>query len=614
MKNEKMSVKKRIETVKWAFQLAWKIDKKMLVIWFGLSTMLSIMPAISIRINQRIIEILSEYTALGNGNMATVCPYIVTFGVILIAIGLSARINKDFIYLAMYDSYYVGIQELLIQHAHVVDIESLQDRETVNQYISTVLRAASLTDFMSSACAFVAKAINIMSLLIIAIRSSQTIFVIALVYTIFMLILNQNYIEKLRKNDRKIRELNNRADYYEKLPRNLSAAKEIRLYESKQAILQQWEKAYGEIAEYEGKIALSTQRRAFLSGLCFYLFVITMICAAAVQVASGQMSPAVMIILISLCTDMYIAITGLVSVMMSAYDGLYYLNLQREMFEQYTSTIKTVSASCDIDRETVFKAEDLCFCYKDKTKAIQNLNFEIKKGEIVALVGENGSGKTTLVKLLLGLYKPNRGNLYFMGQPYDERNYEKIVQHIGVYFQDSVLLHKSVGDNIGYGNVSAINDTKSILEAADRGGASSVLMKLPHGLDTILGRQADKTGVELSGGEKQRIGVSRAHMSNKEVLIMDEPAAALDPIAELEQFEQIKEKIQGRTAILISHRLGFARMADKIIVMKDGHINDIGSHAELLGKGGVYAEMFNSQAAWYFCEQEDTNGQKKSQY
>ncbi len=608
MKNAKMSFRKRIETVKWAFFLAWRIDKKMLVIWFGLSMVLSIMPAISIRINQHIIDILSEYIALGIGNMAAVFPYIIAFGLVLIVIGLSARINKDFIYLAMYDSYYVGIQELLIQHAHMVDIESLQDRETVNQYISTVLRAASLTDFMSSACAFVAKAINIMSLLLVAICSSKTVFVIALVYTVFVLILNQNYIERLRKNDREIRELNNRADYYEKLPRNLSAAKEIRLFESKQEILQQWESAYSEITDYEGKIALSTQRRAFLSGACFYLFVIAMIGAAAVQVANGQMPPAVMIILISLCTDMYIAITGLVSVMMSANDGLYYLTLQREMFEQYSSAIKTVSATCDVDRETVFKAKDLCFCYKNNTKAIHNLNFEIKKGEIVALVGENGSGKTTLVKLLLGLYKPNSGDLYFMGQPYDERNYEKIVRHIGVYFQDSILLHKSIADNIGYGNVDAINNTKDILEAADRGGASNVLMKLPHGLDTILGRQADKAGVELSGGEKQRIGVSRAHMSNKEVLIMDEPAAALDPIAELEQFEQIKEKIQGRTAILISHRIGFARMADKIIVMKDGQINDVGSHEELLKKGGVYAEMFRSQAAWYFCEQEDTNG------
>ena len=166
-----------------------------------------------------------------------------------------------------------------------------------------------------------------------------------------------------------------------------------------------------------------------------------------------------------------------------------------------------------------------------------------------------------------------------------------------------MILHKTIRDNIGYGDVEHIRDDARILEAAQKGGADVVLEKLPKGLNTILGRRVETEGVELSGGEKQRVGVARSYMMDKEVMILDEPAAALDPLAELHQFQTVKDEIQGRTAILISHRIGFARMADRIIVMDAGTVKEIGTHQDLIAKNGLYAEMFRTQSQWYETEE-----------
>lgn len=157
--------------------------------------------------------------------------------------------------------------------------------------------------------------------------------------------------------------------------------------------------------------------------------------------------------------------------------------------------------------------------------------------------------------------------------------------------------------NVGFGDMKNIQNEEAVLEAMKKGGALKLLDKMPDGLKTWLIRKVKKDGVNLSGGEQQRVAVSRAHMSDKDVMIFDEPASALDPIAEMEQFAAIKEKIQGRTAILISHRVGFARLADRILVLDNGRLAENGRHEELMEKNGIYAEFFRTQAKWYEVEE-----------
>lgn len=603
MKEQHTTFWEKMKVAGWSFRQAWKMDKRILLIWYGLSALLSLLPAISLIYNQKIIDALSGYISTGSGAFDMVLPYIITLGLIMVAIGLSARINRDLIYLVMYDSYYLGIQELVIEYTKRVDIETLQDKDTINEYSETSQRAASLVDFMSSTCELMAKLINIISLLIVAVRNSPLIFAISLVYVIGVLILNQNYVEKVRQNNWAMREQYKRTEYYEKLPKEPNTAKEIRIFGNKDVVLDQWRTANNKIMDYEKEKISALSKRSFISGLVFYLFVIVMIGSAIFEVYHGAMTPALLLILFTMCTNMYVALGGLMTTMMRAYDGLFFLGLQRDMFNRYPAPKVQDGITVDSAVDTVFKVDHISFSYMNGFQAIDDVSFEVHRGEVIALIGENGSGKTTLVKLLLGLFQPFEGSLTFMDKPYTERSYDWLRKHIGVYFQDSMILHKTIRDNIGYGDVEHIWDDARILEAAQKGGADMVLEKLPKGLDTILGRRVETEGVELSGGEKQRMGVARSYMMDKEVMILDEPAAALDPLAELHQYETVKDEIQGRTAILISHRIGFARMADRIIVMDAGKVKEIGTHEELIVKNGLYAEMFRTQSQWYETEE-----------
>jgi len=247
----------------------------------------------------------------------------------------------------------------------------------------------------------------------------------------------------------------------------------------------------------------------------------------------------------------------------------------------------------------VFEGKDLRFSYDGKHEVLHGLTFRIHEGETIALVGSNGSGKSTLVKLLVDLYRPDDGELLFYGKRYRDYPIGSVNQKIGMFFQNFYLFHMSLRENVGFGNLKHLKDDSTILSAMEKGGAIALLEKSPDGLEQILKKTVIKSGINLSGGEQQKVAVSRTHMTDKDILIFDEPAAALDPIAEMEQFQNIKAKASGRTAILISHRVGFARMADRIFVLDKGNLVEVGTHDELLQQNGVYANFFHQQAQWY---------------
>ena len=230
--------------------------------------------------------------------------------------------------------------------------------------------------------------------------------------------------------------------------------------------------------------------------------------------------------------------------------------------------------------------------------AVRNLSFTLKAGEVLALVGENGAGKTTIVKLLARLYDPDEGRILVDGYDMREFDLEELRANIGVIFQDFVRYAMSAGDNIAVGRIEARGDQARIEKAAERSLASEVIAKLPQRYDQALGKRFRK-GVELSGGEWQKVAIARAYMRDAQLLILDEPTAALDARAEYEVFERFKELSDGRTGVLISHRFSSVRMADRILVLADGRVESAGTHAELLAQQGRYAELFELQAAGY---------------
>jgi ATP-binding cassette subfamily B protein len=246
-----------------------------------------------------------------------------------------------------------------------------------------------------------------------------------------------------------------------------------------------------------------------------------------------------------------------------------------------------------------FTFEDVGFKYKNAEKwALRHLSFELRAGEKLALVGENGAGKTTLVKLLARLYDPSEGRILLDGHDLREYDPAELRQEIGVIFQDFVRFQLPAGQNLAVGRIEERSNQPRIEQAAHQSLADSVIAKLPLGYDQMIGRRFNG-GVDLSGGEWQKIALGRAYMREAQLLILDEPTAALDARAEYEVFERFKELTQGKTAVLISHRFSTVRMADRILVVEHGRVQEIGSHEELLAKSGRYAELFQLQAAGY---------------
>ena len=242
--------------------------------------------------------------------------------------------------------------------------------------------------------------------------------------------------------------------------------------------------------------------------------------------------------------------------------------------------------------------EHVAFAYPGaKTPVLRDVSFRIAPGECVALVGRNGAGKTTVVKLLLRLYDPSAGRVLVDGA--DMRDYDPVQLRtvFGVVFQDFVRYELTAGENVGVGRVDALGDDKRLLAAAARAGAADLVRTLPQGLHTPLGRAFG--GRELSGGEWQKLALARAFVRDAQVLVLDEPTAALDIQTEFDLYLRLRELTRGKATLLISHRFSTVRMADRILVLADGAIREEGSHEHLMAHGEEYARLYQLQAAQY---------------
>lgn len=292
-----------------------------------------------------------------------------------------------------------------------------------------------------------------------------------------------------------------------------------------------------------------------------------------------------------------------VSAMLSAIGGMYEDNLYLSTLYEYLETPVRVGGGAAVqgpDSRDGIRFEAVSFTYPGAdAPTLHDINLHIRPGESLALVGQNGSGKTTLIKLLTRLYAPDQGRILLDGLDLAQWNENALRQRIGVIFQDFARYQMLVGENVGAGDVTRFEDRERWREASDKGMASAFIDSLPQGFETQLGKWF-KDGRELSGGQWQKIALARAFMREQaDILVLDEPTAAMDAQAEATIFEHFSAMSSQRIVILISHRFSTVRMADQIVVIQDGRIIEHGNHAQLLAQAGHYAHLFALQAKGY---------------
>jgi ATP-binding cassette subfamily B protein len=323
----------------------------------------------------------------------------------------------------------------------------------------------------------------------------------------------------------------------------------------------------------------------------------------AIQAIAGHLTLGYLTLYTAAAQSVQGSIQGLLGGFSSMYEHNLYLNNLFELMATTTSLPVAAAPVAVPERmRGEIRFENVAFAYPGAEKnALTDLSFTVKAGETLAVVGRNGAGKTTLFKLICRLYDPSAGRILIDGIDLRDFEPDELRKQIGAMFQDYVDYQATASENIGLGSVQQITDREAIVDASRQAGADDLISKLPAGYDTALGKWFD-AGVNLSGGEWQKVALARAFMRDAKILLLDEPTSALDAQAEYDLFERLRSLTMGRTAVYISHRFSTVRRADRIVFLEHGRLAEEGTHEELMRLDGRYARLFRMQAAAYTGE------------
>jgi ATP-binding cassette subfamily B protein len=375
--------------------------------------------------------------------------------------------------------------------------------------------------------------------------------------------------------------------------------KEVKLFGLGKLFLGRYKAIYEGLYEKDRNLTVRRETWGFIFTLVSIAALYSAYAWCAIEAARGQISIGDMTMYIMMFRQGQAAVTASLGAIGGMYEDNLYLSTLYEYLEQPVEA-STGTAVSGPDPEAGVQFENVEFRYPgSETPAVTGINLQIKRGQSLALVGENGSGKTTLIKLLTRLYTPTYGRVLLDGRDLREWDPDVLRRRVGVIFQDFVRYQLMVGENIGAGDVREFENRERWKDAARQGKAEPFIEDMPNGYETQLGKWF-KDGRELSGGQWQKIALSRAFMRHDaDILVLDEPTAAMDAAAEAEVFEHFRSLMGKKIAIVISHRFSTVRMADEIVVLDQGHIVERGSHDALMTQDGVYSKLFTLQARGY---------------
>jgi ATP-binding cassette subfamily B protein len=520
------------------------------------------------------------------------------FGLALLSDGLARSISL--IDSLLGDRFANATSVRIMEHAASLDLDQFEDTSFYDKLERARQQTNGRTVLLSQVLGQVQDLIS-MAFLAVGLMAFNPWLILLLLVAVVPAFLGESYFNSrsyalMRAQTAERREL----DYLRYLGASDETAKEVKLFSLSRFLIERFrtlaDKFYRDGRHLEIRRNAWGVGFALLGSLGYYSAYVVIILKAV----NGRLSIGDLTFLAGSFRQLRSLLEGILGRFTSVSQGAIYLQDLFEFFEIKPRIVPTADArSFPQPIREGFRFEDVGFRYLHSEHwAVRHLSFTLPPGERLALVGENGAGKTTLIKLLTRLYDPAEGRILLDGVDLREYDPEELRRNVGVIFQDYLRYQMTVAQNIAVGNITHKEDRSLIEAAAERSLANLLAERLPGRYDQELGRRF-RQGVELSGGEWQKIALARAYMRDAQLLILDEPTAALDARAEYEVFQRFSELTKGRTAVLISHRFSTVRMADRILVLHKGEMLEIGSHEELLGKDGRYAELFQLQAQGY---------------
>jgi ATP-binding cassette subfamily B protein len=415
-----------------------------------------------------------------------------------------------------------------------------------------------------------------------------------------------SFIAETRYSERGFRLLTRRApetrqvNYLSRLLTEDTAAKEIKLFNLGGTLLNRYTTLFDKFFEEDKSLALRRATTGFSLGLIATLGFYGSYAWIVWYTVQNKISLGDMTLYLAIFRQGQSTFQSILSALGNIYENnLFMANFFEFLCLEPRMKVTGHTRKLSVPLRGGIEFREIGFRYPDSEEwALRGVNLTIRPGEKIALVGHNGAGKTTLIKLLSRLYDPTEGSILIDGIDIRDLDPLELQQRIGVIFQDFVRYHLPVRENIGFGQIDALDDVERIAAAARKSGAHAVVEELPDGYETMLGRWFHD-GHELSLGQWQKIALARAFMRDAEILVLDEPTASVDARTEYEIFQNFKALTEGKMAILISHRFSTVRMADRIAVIQEGRIAELGTHDELLRREGTYAELFSMQAEGY---------------
>jgi len=586
-----------------ALSLVWQTSRRLTLGLVFLTLVSGVLPAVAAWLGKLIVDAvvaaMEVYQNTGEIDYQPLLTYVLLEALVLI--GISAAQRATAAHQALLRAL-LGqkVNVMILQKAQTLSLAQFEDSEFYDK-LTRARREASTRPLalVNKTFSLMQNAISLLSFAFLLIQFSPWALLLLFVGALPVFIAEAKFSGDAFQIFRRRSPETRTQMYLETVLAREDTIKEVKLFQLGPLLLGRYKAIFDTLFKEDRRLILRRETWGFLLGLLGTLTFYAAYAWVVVDTVLGKITLGDMTMYLLVFKQGQTAVSACLTSISGMYEDNLYLSNLYEYLEQPVPDEAGLVTQGSLPGDGL-RFEDISFTYPGSEKpAIQHFSLHLQLGESLALVGENGSGKTTLIKLLTRLYDPDQGRILLDGTDLKDWNPLTLRQRIGVIFQDFVRYQFLVGENIGMGDVEAFSDEKRWKAAAESGMADDFIQDMKQGYHTQLGRWF-KGGQELSGGQWQKIALSRAFMREQaDILVLDEPTAAMDAEAEAQMFEYFRQHTHNKMAILISHRFSTVRMADKIVFIQGGQVLEAGNHQELMAQQGRYAELFNLQASGY---------------